>query len=159
MGATSVQLVRKRFWAATLLLASCAAAAEAPAPPPINDTITFFYYEDLEAADDFYGKLLGLEKTMDEDWVRIYRISATSSVGTVLNGRGFHAVSDDKPAMLSLITDNVDAWYDRLTNAGIVIRSELRPADQAAEPGRAPVRGFIAEDPGGYTIEIFTWQN
>ena len=63
----------------------------------MDETITFFYYEDLEAQVPFYEGLLELKKTMDEGWVKIYRITATSSVGLVLQGRGVHDVSDDKP--------------------------------------------------------------
>ena len=127
-------------------------------PPSMNETITFFYYEDLDAQIPFYEGLLGLSKTMDADWVKIYRITPTSSVGLVKQGHGFHQVSDDKPAMLSIVTDDVDAWYQRLTDANVLVRSELPKPDTEKEPGRAPVRGFIVEDPGGYTIEIFSWQ-
>ncbi len=136
------------------------AVAEEPAPAAgsLGETVTFFYYDDLEAQLPFYEGLLGLEKTMDRDWVKIYRITPNSSVGLVLNGRGVHAVSDDKPAMLSLITEDVDAWYARLTAAGVKVRSPLPPADEKRGADRAPVRGFIVEDPGGYTVEFFTWQ-
>ena len=127
-------------------------------PASINATITFFYYEDLEAQIPFYEGLLGLSKTMDSDWVKIYSITPTSSVGLVKQGHGFHQVSDDKPAMLSIVTDDVDAWYQRLTDANVRVRSELPKPGTGNEPGRAPVRGFIVEDPGGYTIEIFSWQ-
>jgi len=132
--------------------------AEEQSPPAIDGTITFFYYEDLEAAARFYEDLLQLPITMDEDWVRIFQITPTSSVGLVKQGRGFHEVSPDKPAMLSMVTNDVDAWYARLHGANVLMRSELPPPDNAREAGAAPVRGFIAEDPGGYTIEFFSWQ-
>lgn len=127
-------------------------------PASISATITFFYYEDLDAQIPFYEGLLGLSKTMDADWVKIYSITPTSSVGLVKQGHGFHQVSDEKPAMLSIVTDDVDAWYQRLTDANVPVRSELPKPGTDKEPGRAPVRGFIVEDPGGYTIEIFSWQ-
>ncbi|MEO0997317.1 MAG: VOC family protein [Pseudomonadota bacterium] len=137
------------FWSQT-------SAGEQPAPA-IAGTVTFFYYEDLEAAAGFYGELLQLPVTLEEDWVRIYRITPTSSVGLVRQGRGFHAVSDDKPAMLSIVTDEVDAWYARLRAAAVPMLSELAPPGADREEGAAPVRGFIAEDPGGYTVEFFSW--
>ena len=59
--------------------------------------------------------------------------------------------------MLSIVTDEVDAWYDKLSAAGVTMQSELSPPGTEKEPGTAPVRGFIAEDPGGYTIEFFSW--
>lgn len=124
----------------------------------INATITFFYYKDLDEAVRFYRDLVGLDATMDEEWVKIFQVSATSSIGLVLDGRGFHPVSDDKPAMLSLVTNDVDAWYQKLVQADVPILKALPPADSPTDPGRAPVRGFVAEDPGGYTVEFFTWQ-
>lgn len=141
----------------TLLPVGLSNADRGPTPG-IEETVTFFYYEDLEAAFRFYEEVLELPVTMDEDWVKILRVSATSSVGLVLDGHGFHEVSDDKPAMLSIVTEDVDAWYRRLLDAGTAIRRELPPPDEAAAEGKAPIRGFIAEDPGGYTIEFFSWQ-
>ena len=76
----------------------------------------------------------------------------------MLDGRGFHAVAEDKPVMLSIVTDDVDGWYRLLVDSNVVIRTELRPDDQKAAPDRAPVRGFVVEDPGGYTVEFFSWQ-
>ena len=133
--------------------------AHAESSLSMNETITFFYYKDLEATAPFYEELLGLEKTMDADWVKIYRITATSSVGLVLEGRGVHEATEDKPAMLSIVTDDVDAWYEKMVAAKVTVTSELSPPESKAKPGRAPVRGFIVEDPGGYTIEFFTWQD
>lgn len=124
----------------------------------INATITFFYYEELDAAASFYRDIVGLAATTDADWVKIFQVSNTSSIGLVKNGRGFHAVSDDKPAMLSIVTDDVDAWYRKMQDAEVPILSELPPPGSPKDPDRAPVRGFVAEDPGGYTVEFFTWQ-
>lgn len=154
------------FSALLMIFLSVGHADEQPDPgipdPGIKGTVTFFYYEDLEAAAHFYHELLQLPVTMDEDWVKVLRITATSSVGLVLQGRGFHDVADDKPAMLSMVTNDVDEWYRRLQEARVVIRSELAPldetSDETSEEGGAPIRGFIAEDPGGYTVEFFSWK-
>ena len=124
----------------------------------MDETITFFYYEDLEAQVPFYEGLLKLEKTMDKGWVKIYRITPTSSVGLVLQGHGAHDVSDDKPAMLSIVTGDIDAWYERLVAAKVRVLKELPAPGNDPGPDRAPVRGFLVEDPGGYTIEFFSWQ-
>lgn len=155
---------RLRRNAAMLLLAAFMtnplgdAYAATAQPVAIESTVTFFYYDDLEAQIPFYEGLLLLTPTLVEDWVRIYRITETSSVGLVKNGRGFHAVSPDKPAMLSLVTPDVDAWYAKLVEAGVKVLKELPPPADPGQPGAAPVRGFIVEDPGGYTIEFFHWR-
>jgi len=153
-----------RYWLITALLAMSlfgqpTAIADNHQPASIDATITFFYYENLGEAAAFYGDLLGLEKMMDEDWVKIYRITDTSSVGLVLEGKGYHSVSADKPAMLSIVTDNVDAWYQLLLESKVTLQTKLKPEDQESDPDGAPVRGFVAEDPGGYTVEFFSWQD
>lgn len=123
-----------------------------------SSTIVFFYYKDVAAVAPFYEQTLGLEKTFDMEWVKIYRITPTSSIGLTQEGHGYHKVSDDKPAMLSIVTDDVDTWYSRLKSAGVKILTELPSADDMPAAEKAPIRGFIAEDPGGYTIEFFTWR-
>ncbi|MEJ8566157.1 VOC family protein [Elongatibacter sediminis] len=140
------------------VLTAAPAIAGTEATASVDETVTFFYYDDIDALVPFYEGLLKLEKTMDEDWVKIYRLTPGSSVGLVANGRGLHAVSEDKPAMLSIVTDDVDAWYQRLVSAGVPVVSELPPEDSEAGEGRAPVRGFVVTDPGGYTVEFFTWR-
>ncbi|MDZ4728502.1 MAG: VOC family protein [Xanthomonadales bacterium] len=152
----------KSLIATVLLIAggqSVAVAADEKTMAQIEGTVTFFYYDDIQAAAPFYGELLQLPLTMDTEWVKIYQITATSSVGLVLQGRGFHEVAADKPAMLSMVTDDVDAWYERLKSANTVILTELPPANAVKSEGSAPVRGFVAQDPGGYTIEFFSWLN
>jgi predicted enzyme related to lactoylglutathione lyase len=157
-----------RFLIITLVLATLALPAfsraqveqeaEQAATPGIEGSVTFFYYPDIEAVAPFYGGILQLPMTMDTDWVKIFRITPSSSVGLVQQGRGFHEVSEDKPAMLSIVTNEVDAWYARIKASGTVILKELPPPDAEASAGSAPVRGFIAQDPGGYTVEFFSWQ-
>lgn len=143
--------------AATSFFAVPAELAAAREPASMDETITFFYYEDITPAAKFYEEVLQLQKTMDENWVKIYRISATSSVGIVLEGSGFHSVSRDKPVMLSIVTKDVDAWYERMTSYNAVVVSPLPAPGEEGDPDDPPVRGFVVEDPGGYTIEFFTW--
>lgn len=137
--------------------------SEAADPPEVvtasvQGTITFLYYQDLQAAAEFYRHIIGLNTTMDEDWVKIFEITPGSSVGLVKQGHGLHEPAADKPVMLSLVTDEVDGWYARMQDAGVKILKPLPPADGKIKPGAAPVRGFIAQDPEGYTIEFFSWQ-
>ncbi len=120
--------------------------------PAIDSQVTFLYYKDVDAAARFYGETLGLEKTFDEGWVQIYRISSTSYVGLVDETRGTHRVAQAKPVMLSIVTNEVDAWYDFLRATDVKILSEI--SDGTA----VPVRAFLVEDPGGYTVEFFRWR-
>ena len=124
----------------------------APSPPSVDDQLIFFYYADIGPATLFYEEVLGFEKTFDEGWVRIFRSSPSSYVGVVDETRGYHRVAETKPVMLSIVTDEVDHWYEHLTEAGVPILSEL------ADASDSPTRGFLVEDPGGYTVEFFQWQ-
>lgn len=66
--------------------------------------ITLVYFKDLDSAASLYRDTLGLEATMDVDWVKNFQVSDTSSARFVQDGKGFHQAADDKPAMLSLVT-------------------------------------------------------
>ena len=127
-------------------------------PLSVTGSVTFFYYENLAAAETFYGQTLGFEKSFDLGWVKIFDIGEGSSIGIVLEGRGFHATSNEKPVMLSIVTEDVDAWYARLKEMQLPFLTELAP-ESTSDEDAAPVRGFIVSDPGGYTVEFFQWQN
>ncbi len=126
---------------AILALSGIASAAEQPGGlPNIDSQIVFFYYKDVDEVTPFYERTLGLTKTFDLGWVKIYRITPTSYVGLTSENRGFHKTSPNKPAMLSIVTDDVDGWYDRLSQSGAKIVSKLKPATESPANGRAPVR-------------------
>ena len=135
-----------------------AAYPDEPATPDVEGSVVFFYYQEWDPAVVFYRDVLQLQPIMNEEWVKIYQISPGSHVGLVKQGHGYHEVSEDKPAMLSIITNEVDAWHERLVAAGVTILKAPPPADQQRQTGEAPIRGFIAQDPGGYTVEFFSWQ-
>ena len=42
--------------------------------PPIDSHIVMLYYDDISDAADFYENTLGLQKTMNEDWVKLHPI-------------------------------------------------------------------------------------
>jgi predicted enzyme related to lactoylglutathione lyase len=113
--------------------------------------ITFLYYDDLAAACDFYAGVLGLPLVVDQGWCRIYRIAAGAFVGLVDAEHGTHKPAQDKPVILSFVTADLDAIYARVQDAGATI---FRPL---ATHERIGVRGFMALDPGGYTLEFETF--
>jgi predicted enzyme related to lactoylglutathione lyase len=119
--------------------------------PAISGQVTFLYFDDFEGAAKFYGQTLGLQSTLDLDWVKIYQLSPTSSVGLVNATQGTHRPSDSKPVMVSLVVEDVDGWYEFLKGRGVDIPSP--PKDSA----RSGVRSFGFKDPEGYTLEVFAW--
>jgi len=146
------------LWVAAAIFSLPLPVMSAGDAPGVSGTVTFFYYKDLDAQVPFYEGVLQLTASMNEDWVKIYPITETASVGLVLDGRGYHRVAADKPAMLSIVTDDVDAWYERIRQSGVPVLRELPPRTEQPGVGGAPVRGFMVEDPGGYTIEFFSWR-
>jgi len=135
----------------TFSTASSTESACIPMTPSLTSQTTMFYYKDLERADHFYGTVLGLEKTLDWDWVKFYKTGPASTVGLVTEGDGgWHKVQASNAVMLSLVTDEVDAWYDQVKDReGAVFLKDI------ADGG--PIRSFLMEDPGGYTLEFFQW--
>ena len=54
--------------------------------------------------------------------------------------------------MLSLVVNDVDAWYEKVTaNTDVVILKEIYNNKSA------PIRAFLVQDPGGYSVEVFQW--
>ncbi len=144
-----------------LTLTACALAASAQTSeaseerPPVAGQVTFLYFNDLAKADAFYGEVLGLEKEFDLEWVKIYKLSPTSSVGLVNATGGAHRPSADKPVMVSMVVGekDVDAWWQYLNAKGVDV------GDAPSPEGDGAVRAFGFEDPEGYSLEVFAWVN
>jgi len=142
------------FAAADQLAAPHAAATPVPATsvPSVSGQVTFLYFNDINKASAFYGKLLAEEPTLNLDWVKIYRLSPSSSVGLVNATAGAHRPSAQKPVMVSLVVDSpdkVDQWYERLKSLGIEVKKPPKTGDL--------VRAVEFDDTEGYTLEVFAW--
>ena len=111
--------------------------------------ITFLTYEDMETGDHFYRVVLGLPLIEDQGWAKVYRIHGAAGVGIVKARRG----PVDKPvgagALLSIVVEDVDAWYE-------ILRDEptIELLGPPAMVGNIPVYSFFLKDPAGYHIEI-----
>jgi len=114
----------------------------------IQANLVFFYYPDLDAAEQFYTGLLGLEKVLDYGFARICRISQSTYIGLVDETKGMHDPSDPKTVTLAFVTEEIDGWYDYLVEQGVEMRGPLGDAL------RHPTRGFVAYDPAGYFLEF-----
>ena len=116
-----------------------------------NEQIVFLYYKDLGVADAFFGNTLGLKKTTDLDWVKIFQTVPASSIGCVKEGRGSLKTSADKPVMVSWVVNDVQAWHRRLAAKNVKI---VQPVHESKEP---PMKSFLFQDPTGYTFELVQW--
>lgn len=111
---------------------------------PIDAQITFCYTRDLPRTADFYENVVGLPLVLDQGGCRIYRAAGSAYLGFC--GRGDAA----RPSgvILTLVTDDVDGWHERLVERGVEFE---RPPQANAEYG---IYHCFLRDPNGYLIEI-----
>ena len=137
-----------------LLFAATPSLAEEKLPPfSIKENIVMLYYKDLSAVAPFYEDTLGLKKTFNQDWSKIYQLTPTSFVGLIQESEGsYHRAQQDNAVMLSIVTEEVDAWYARF-------KADKRTIfiKHIYNNEHAPIRAFLVKDPGGYTVEVFQW--
>lgn len=107
--------------------------------------ISWVYTEDLASTADFYAELLGFECSRDEGSARIFTTAADAYIGVceVFAER----VVEPKGGMISIITDDVDAWYQRLVDKGLTVEPPHRLE-------RFGIYTFFIKDPNGYQIEF-----
>jgi catechol 2,3-dioxygenase-like lactoylglutathione lyase family enzyme len=114
--------------------------------PDFDALVTFIYTPDTDRAFRFYETVLGLKLVRDEGAARIYRIAAGGYLGIC-------RASPDRPCRpdgicLTLVTDDVDGWYARLSACGVAAEG---PPKALPEYG---VYSFFLRDPDGYLIEV-----
>ncbi len=135
--------------------ASSAKEKEVMSDSKISESYIMLYYKDMSAPRHFYADILGLESTLEDDWVNLYRLTGNSFVGVVKEGKtAYHAVQDTNAVMLSIVVDNVDQWYARVKSF-----QDVKILKEIYNNENVPIRAFLIADPGGYTIEIFQWLN
>jgi len=112
--------------------------------PPIGEFITFLYVDDLERSDRLYGGTLGLQLVLDQGSCRIFRTTPTSYLGVCeRTGR-----ASPEGLIVTLVSDDVDAWHDRLAGMGVPIEQAPRESDVYG------VYHAFYRDPDGYLVEI-----
>ncbi len=109
----------------------------------------FFYYEDVDAASDFYQKVLGLRLVADYGFAKIIQVAPKSFITLVDHTRGMHQSDEPKTVAIALVTDQLDGWWQYLQSREI----EMRSKEFTAKAGSAH-DGFVAVDPEGYLLEF-----
>ncbi len=110
--------------------------------------ITFLYYQNLAPIAAFYQDVMGFELVEDQGWAKIYRVGGDAYVGIVGGEKGFHRPQEKNAVLITLVVNDVPAWYDYLKGQGVTMLSELQHSQEIQ------VRGFFFKGPGGYTFEI-----
>ncbi len=110
--------------------------------PHFDSQITFIYGADLRQSAHFYGTVLGLELVRDQGACLIYQVRAGAYLG----------ICSHRPPLaggmiITLVTDDVDGWAERLRVAGLEVEGP------AANPRFALYHCFV-HDPDGHLVEI-----
>jgi catechol 2,3-dioxygenase-like lactoylglutathione lyase family enzyme len=118
------------------------------APMIVSSQITFLYFKDLAEPSRFFEEILKFKKVEDQGFARIYQTSAKAFLGIVDEKHGYCRAPTEKSVLITLVVDDVRAWYDYLKSSGV--RIEREPAFQA----KANVECFFFQGPGGYVFEV-----
>lgn len=116
--------------------------------------ITFFYYQELAPAVEFYLQVVGLKMAEHLGWCAILELQPRTYVGLVNATAGSQRPIDgpNKGAVLSIETADLEECLERMKRIGAVAASTV------LEPGcYGRTVEFKILDPGGYTVEFFRW--
>ena len=110
-----------------------------------DQQVTFIHVADLERSTRFYREALGLDLVLDQGSCRIFRAAGDAFLG-ICAGPGRAPAPDG--VILTLVSDDVDGWWERLAAAGI-------PGEKAPrENPEYRIYHAFWRDPDGYLVEI-----
>ena len=121
--------------------------------PSIAGGVPFFYYHDLPGAADWYKSKLGLKPLTEEEWVVIFELTPTSFIGLVNASGGSLRPTENKAALLSIETAELEAWWEKLKDVEGI---DMIHGIQSGAGGM--IEEFRMHDPGGYIVEFFRWR-
>jgi catechol 2,3-dioxygenase-like lactoylglutathione lyase family enzyme len=112
--------------------------------PPADAQITFMPCTDLSRSRAFYEGVLGLDLVVDQGTCLIFRVVDGAYVGLCehldpIRGRS---------VILTIVTDDVDAWCRRITDHGGLVESGPEHND------RYGIYHAFTRDPDGHYVEI-----
>ena len=115
-----------------------------------HGSVTWLYYKDLLAMQQFYEEVLGLSLVADQGWTKIYQVSNTGFIGLVDERRGMHSFTEEKGVTVSFFLEDPDGWFQYVKqNQTFPLRS------QKMEIGpESKYRAFVGYDPEGYFMEF-----
>ncbi len=111
----------------------------------ITQQITFLHTQNLAKTHHFYTGILGLKMVRDQSTCRIYKTADNAYLGFCEH---IEPINPGRRIILTLVTDDVDGWYETLKARGARITSE--PKANA----HYQIYHFFLIDPDGYWIEI-----
>ncbi len=118
-------------------------------PGPLDAQITFCYTRDLETTARFYEEIVGLPLVLDQGGCRIYGTAGSAYLGFC----GRPTARRPEGVILTLVTDDVDGWHERLAARGAAFEKDPQ---HNTEYG---IYHCFLRDPNGYLIEIQRFDN
>ncbi len=113
-------------------------------PLTIDSHIVFLATRDLATTAGFYEETLGLTLALDQGKCRIYQVAEAAYLGFCAKDE----VPDREGVIVTLVTRDVDAWYEKLKSEGV--KFEKAPVHN---PEYRIYHCFF-RDPNGYLLEI-----
>lgn len=107
--------------------------------------IAFYGTSDMHKTHSFYNEVLGLPLALEQTTCRLYAVPGGGHVGFCEHLPVTHA---HKSPLITLVTNDVDAIYERILAAGI------KPEVEPQENTEFKLYHFFVKDPVGYTVEI-----
>ena len=112
--------------------------------PSLQQQVTFLQTASLSDTSDFYEQVLGMPMVLDQGACRIYQTSPSAFLGFCE-----HLESADRGGViLTLVSDQVDAWHEWLLGHG------LKPEAPPTYNPRFDIYHLFVRDPNGYLVEI-----
>jgi predicted enzyme related to lactoylglutathione lyase len=106
--------------------------------------ISFLPATNLTRSADFYERVMGLDLVLDQGRCRIYRVTQSAYLG-VCQREPFDEV---QPVITTIVSDDVDGWYQRITAAGWT---------EVTEPEHSETYRLVhiwVKDPDGNQLEV-----
>ena len=121
-----------------------------PAGLGFKASVTWMYYKDILAMQEFYEKKLGLEFIVDQGWAKVLKVSETGYIGLVDEKKGMHSFTRDKAVTVAFFIDDLDGWFNYVkANELFALR-----ADSIGIGPEGKYRAFVGFDPEGYYLEF-----
>jgi catechol 2,3-dioxygenase-like lactoylglutathione lyase family enzyme len=78
----------------------------------IHSTITWLYYKDILAMQNFCQDVCGLEMVADQGWTKIFKVSDTGFLAIVDEKRGMHSYTEKKAVNVGFIIEDLEGWFE-----------------------------------------------
>ncbi len=109
-------------------------------------TINWVYTDDLVGTKAFYAEKIGLKVAYQQEGTFIFHLGRDCFLGICKVRPGRYV--EPRGTMNTIVTNEVDDWYEKLIDAGVEIES---PPQHNETFG---IYHFFAKDPNGYVIEF-----